>query len=111
MAANDLSESKITNMNPVMEQIFTKMIPCPGAGNLKIIPCSAARPRIEKYMSTSPGGTGQGAPKASALPGSGSQESDLLTPRHKPAKLLKLLNPYLENRLSVACVESLFRVN
>ena len=41
----------------------------------------------------------------------GRQGSDLLTPGQKPAKLLKLLNPYLENRLSVACVQSFFRVS
>ena len=28
--------------------------PCPGVGILKMIPCSAARPRTEKYMSTPP---------------------------------------------------------
>ena len=55
MAENDLSESEMTNMDPVMELIFTKMIPCPGVGILKMIPCSAVRPRTEKYMSTSPG--------------------------------------------------------
>ena len=55
MAENDLSESKMTNMDPVMELIFTKMIPCPGVGILKMIHCSAARPHTEKYMSTSPG--------------------------------------------------------
>ena len=55
MAKNDLSESKMTNMDPVMELLFTKMIPCPRVGILKMIPCSAARPPIEKYMSTSPG--------------------------------------------------------
>ena len=44
----------MTNMDPVMEPIFTKMIPCPGVGILKMIPCSAARPRTEKYMSTPP---------------------------------------------------------
>ena len=55
MAENDLSESKMTNMDPFMELIFTKMIPCPGVGILKMIPCSAAHPRTEKYMSTSPG--------------------------------------------------------
>ena len=38
--------------------------------------------------------------------GTGRQGSDLLTPRKKPAKLLKLLNPYLENR-----VQSFFCVN
>ena len=48
----------MTNMDPVMEPIFTKMIPCPGVGILKMIPCSAARPRTEKYMSTPPPGTG-----------------------------------------------------
>ena len=42
----------MTNMDPVMEQIFTVMIPCPGVGILKMIPCSAARPRTERYMST-----------------------------------------------------------
>ena len=42
------------NMDPVMEPICAKMIPCPGFGILKMIPCSAARPRTEKYMSTSP---------------------------------------------------------
>ena len=52
MASNDLSDSKLTNMDPVVEPIFTKMIPCPGVGILKMIPCSAARPRAEKYMST-----------------------------------------------------------
>ena len=31
----------------------------------------------------------------------GRQGSDLLTPGQKPAKLLKLLNPYLENRFCV----------
>ena len=41
-------------MDPVMEPIFTKMIPCPGVRILKMIPCSAARPRTEKYMSTPP---------------------------------------------------------
>ena len=45
----------MTNMDPVMEPIFTKTIPCPGVGILKMIPCSAARPRAEKYMSTPPG--------------------------------------------------------
>ena len=39
------------------------------------------------------------------------QGSDLLMPGQKPAKLFKLLNHYLENRLSVACVQSFFRVN
>ena len=43
--------------------------------------------------------------------GTGHQGSDLLTPGQKPAILLKLLNPYLENTLSVACVHSFFRVN
>ena len=43
--------------------------------------------------------------------GTGRQGSDLLTPGQKPAKLLKHINPYLENRLSVACVQSFFRVN
>ena len=43
--------------------------------------------------------------------GTGRQGSDLLTPGQKPAKLLKLLNPHLESRLSVACVQSFFRVN
>ena len=38
-----------------MEPIFTKTIPCPGVGILKMIPCSAARPRTEEYMSTPPG--------------------------------------------------------
>ena len=47
----------MTNMDPVMKPIFTKMIPCPGVGILKMIPCSAARPRTEKYMSTPPPGT------------------------------------------------------
>ena len=47
----------MTNMDPAMEPIFTKMIPCPGVGILKMIPCSAARPRTEKYMSTPPPGT------------------------------------------------------
>ena len=46
----------MTNIDPVMETIFTKMIPCPGVGILKMIPCSAARPRTEKYMSTPPRG-------------------------------------------------------
>ena len=41
----------------------------------------------------------------------GRQGSDLLMPGQKPAKLLTLLNPYLENRLSVACVQSFFCVN
>ena len=45
----------MTNMDPVMEPICTNMIPCPGVGILKMIPCSAARPRTEKYTSTSPG--------------------------------------------------------
>ena len=44
----------MTNRDPVMEPIFTKMMPCPGVGSLKMIPCSAARPRSEKYMSTPP---------------------------------------------------------
>ena len=52
MAFNDLLESKMTNMDPVMELIFTEMIPCPGVGILKMIPCSAARPRTVKYIST-----------------------------------------------------------
>ena len=52
MAWNDLSESKMANMDPVMEPIFTKMILCPGVGILKMTPSSAARPRTEKYMST-----------------------------------------------------------
>ena len=42
----------MTNMDPVMESIFTKTIPCPGVGILKMIACSAARPRMEKFMST-----------------------------------------------------------
>ena len=46
----------MTKMNPVMEQIFTKIKPCPGAGILNMIPCSAARPRTENYMSTPPPG-------------------------------------------------------
>ena len=46
----------MTNMDPVMEPIFTKMIPCPGVGILKMIPCPAARPRTEKFMSTPPPG-------------------------------------------------------
>ena len=41
-------------MDPVVEPIFEKMIPCPGVAILKMIPCTAARPRTEKYMSTSP---------------------------------------------------------
>ena len=44
----------MTNMDPVMEPIFTKMIPCPGVGILKMIPCSAVRLRTEKYTSTPP---------------------------------------------------------
>ena len=60
MAYNDLSESKMTISTPygpcrVVEPIFTKMIPCPGVGLLKMIPCSAARPRTEKYISAPPG--------------------------------------------------------
>ena len=43
-------------MDPVVEPIFTKMIPCPGVGILKMIPCSAARPRTEKYISAPPPG-------------------------------------------------------
>ena len=39
----------MTNMDPVMEPIFTKTIPCPRVGILKMIPCSAVRPRTEKY--------------------------------------------------------------
>ena len=31
---------------------YTKMKPCPGVGILKMIPCSAACPRTEKYTST-----------------------------------------------------------
>ena len=50
MAENDLLESKMTNMDTEMELIFTKMIPCPGVGILKMIPFSAARPHTEKYM-------------------------------------------------------------
>ena len=46
-------------MDPVMEPIFTKMIPCPGVRILKMIPCSAAGPRTEKYMSTPPPPTGK----------------------------------------------------
>ena len=37
-----------------MEPIFTKLIPCSGVGILKMILCSAARPRTETYMSTPP---------------------------------------------------------
>ena len=44
----------MTNTDPVMEPIFAKMIPCPGVGILKMIPCSAARPGTEKNMSTPP---------------------------------------------------------
>ena len=47
MAQSGLSELKMTNMDPVMEQNFTKMIPCPGVGILKMIPCFAARPRTK----------------------------------------------------------------
>ena len=42
MAYNDLSKSKMTNMDPVMEPIFTKMIPYPRVKILKMIPCPAA---------------------------------------------------------------------
>ena len=45
----------MTNMDPVMQPIFTKTISCPGVGILKMIPCSVARPRTEKYVSTPPG--------------------------------------------------------
>ena len=38
----------MTNMDLVMEPIFTKMIPCLGVKILKMIPCSEARPRTEK---------------------------------------------------------------
>ena len=41
----------------------------------------------------------------------GRHGSDLLSPGQKPAKLFKLLNSYLGNRLSVACVQSFFSVN
>ena len=52
MAENDLSQSNMTNMDPAMELlIFTKMIPCPGVGILKMIPCLAARSHTEKCMS------------------------------------------------------------
>ena len=44
------------HMDPVVEPIFTKMIPCPGVGILKMIPCSAGRPRTEKYISAPPPG-------------------------------------------------------
>ena len=50
MASNDLWESKMTSMDHVMELIFTKVVPCPGVGILKMIPYSAARPRTEKHM-------------------------------------------------------------
>ena len=43
--------------------------------------------------------------------GTGRQGGDLFTLGQQPAKLLKLLNPYLENRLSLACVQPFFRVN
>ena len=56
MAYNDLSESKMTNTDPIMESIFTNMIPCLGVRILEMIASSAARPRTEKYMSTSSGG-------------------------------------------------------
>ena len=46
----------MTNVDPVMEPISTKMIPCPGVGILKMVPYSAARPGTEKYMSTPPPG-------------------------------------------------------
>ena len=41
----------MANMDPVMGPILTIMIPCPGVAILKMIPCSAARPRTEKHMS------------------------------------------------------------
>ena len=46
----------MTNIDPAMEPILTNMIPCPGVGILKMIPCSVTRPRTEKYMSTPPPG-------------------------------------------------------
>ena len=46
----------MTNVDPVMEPIFTKRIPSPGVEILKMIPGSAARPCTEKYMSTPPAG-------------------------------------------------------
>ena len=52
----------MTDMDPVMEPIFTKLIPCPGVAILKMIPCSAAHPRTENYMSTSPGASVQTIP-------------------------------------------------
>ena len=54
MASNDVSESKMTTMDLAMVLTLRKMIPCPGVGILKIVPCSAARPRTEKYMSSPP---------------------------------------------------------
>ena len=48
----------MTNMDPVIKPMFTKMIPCPGVGILKMTPCLAARPRTEKYMSSPPPGGG-----------------------------------------------------
>ena len=44
----------------------------------------------------------------SPFEGTGRQGSDLLTPGQKPAKLLKVLNPYLENQLCLACVQLSF---
>ena len=46
-----------------------------------------------------------------SLEGTGRQGSDLLTHGQKPVKFLKLLNPYFEKRLSVAYLQSFFRVN
>ena len=54
MAHDDVSESKMTNMDPAVELIFAKMIPCPGVGILKMISCPATRPHTEKYMSDHP---------------------------------------------------------
>ena len=46
----------MTNVDPVMEPTFTKMLPCPGVRFLKMIPYSVAHSLTEKYMSTPPPG-------------------------------------------------------
>ena len=56
MAFSGVSEKNMTNMGPVIEPILTKMIACPRVGILKMILCSAARPRTENiYVNHFPG--------------------------------------------------------
>ena len=54
---------------------------------------------MDKYVKSSAWFPASTRPRS--VEGTGRQGSDLLTPGQKPAKFLKFLNPYLENRFCV----------